>query len=310
MRQSAAKLFGRGFLQDIRITIERTVEDLLDAFEKETLQEGSADFNSLVGEQLPIMTIGGWLQLPSADYPLLRSLVNKQVLTQEFFPQPSDIGNSDNATQRLRDYFGEVVRERRAAPGDDPVSLWIRAWDEMEPDREKADAAVHSLAFFVLEAALETTTHLLNGVTLMLLKRPERYAWLRAHPEQIPNAVEESLRYDAPIHMISRIAPEDLTLGGAPVQAGEMVQLMVGAAHHDERRFEEPQDFDIQRQPTHLAFSSGMHYCLGAPLARMEGVAMLTSLLARMPGLRIAQSPTWAGQVTFRRLTSFRLALD
>ncbi|MFC9424211.1 cytochrome P450 [Streptomyces sp. NPDC056987] len=308
MRRSTGTLFDRGFLEQIKMSMDRAVAGLLDILEDE-LRSGEADFNSLIAEQLPVMSIGGWLELPADDYPLLRSLVNEQVLTQELFPPPSKLTRSDLATQRLQDYFAEVIRERRKAPGDDPISSWIRTWDAMEPDREQADAAVHSLAFFVLEAALETTTHLLNTMALMLLRRPGRFDQLRARPELIPGAVEESLRYDPPIHMISRVAPEDTALGDAKVLRGEMVQLMVGAAHHDPRQYKDPEVFDVRRGASHLSFGSGIHYCLGAPLARLEGVSLLTALLDRLPGLRLAAPPAWAGQVTFRRITEFKVAL-
>lgn len=213
MRRSAGNLFDRRSLGEIKRSVDESVDQLLDGLAEE-LRQGEADFNSLISEQLPVISIGRWLGLPSSDYRLLSSLVNHQVLTQELFPSPSQLALSDTATHRLRNYFTELVRERRRAPGSDPVSSWIKTWDTLEPDRELADAAVHSLAFFVLEAALETTTHLLNSVTYLLLKHPRQLERLRAQPELIPGAVDEALRYDPPIHLLSRTAPEDTTLAG------------------------------------------------------------------------------------------------
>lgn len=304
MRQSAGNPFDRKSLGKIKRSIDESVDQLLDGLAEELRQEEEADFSSLISEQLPVLSIGRWLGLPSSDYPLLNSLVNDQVLTQELFPSPSQLSRADTATQRLQHYFTELVRERRKAPGNDPISSWISTWDTLEPDRELADAAVHSLAFFVLEAALETTTHLLNSMTYLLLKHPRQLEQLRAQPEHIPGAVDEALRYDPPIHLFSRTAPEDVTLAGVRIREGEMVQLMVGAAHHDPRKYTDPEVFDVRRNAPNLGFGSGIHYCLGAPLARLEATSLLTALMARMPGLRLGSPPSWAPQVTFRRLTS------
>ena len=309
MRRSAGNLFDRRSLGEIKRSVDESVDQLLDGLAEE-LRQGEADFNSLISEQLPVISIGRWLGLPSSDYRLLSSLVNHQVLTQELFPSPSQLALSDTATHRLRNYFTELVRERRRAPGSDPVSSWIKTWDTLEPDRELADAAVHSLAFFVLEAALETTTHLLNSVTYLLLKHPRQLERLRAQPELIPGAVDEALRYDPPIHLLSRTAPEDTTLAGTRIRQDDVVHLMVGAAHHDPRKYTDPEVFDIRRNAPHLGFGSGIHYCLGAPLARMEATSLLTALLARMPALRLGAPPSWAPQVTFRRLTTFMVTLS
>ncbi|MFJ5222241.1 cytochrome P450 [Streptomyces sp. NPDC088400] len=309
MRQSLGNPFDRKSLGSIKRSIGESVDQLLDGLAEE-LRQGEADFSSLISEQLPVISIGRWLGLPSSDYRLLNSLVNDQVLTQELFPSPSQLALADAATRQLQDYFTELVRERRKAPGSDPVSTWIRTWDTLEPDRELADAAVHSLAFFVLEAALETTTHMLNSATYLLLKHPRQLELLRARPEHIPDAVDEALRYDPPIHLFSRTAPEDVTLAGTRIREGDMVQLMVGAAHHDPRKYTDPEVFDVRRKAPNLGFGSGIHYCLGAPLARLEATSLLTALLARMPGLRLGSSPSWAPQVTFRRLTRLMVTVS
>nr|WP_306341117.1 cytochrome P450 [Streptomyces noursei] len=284
-------------------SVERNAEFLVDTF-FEQLSGGTADFCALVGDELPVITVGEWLGLPSADFAVLRSLTHDQVHTQELFPTPSQLAISDSATRNLRKYFTDLIRERRKAPGDDPVSRWLRMWDEFEPDQDAADEAVYALALFMLLAALETTSHLLTTMMWLLLEHPRQVDWLRTHPEHIPGAIDETLRYDAPIHMISRIAPEDTELAGVPVREGEMVQLMVGAAHHDPEQYAAPEVFDVRRKAPHLSFGGGIHYCLGNALARMEATCVLTSLLRRLPvqGLRVAGTPTWAPRVAFRRL--------
>ncbi len=303
MRRPLGNVFDRAALQQMERSVERNAESLVDTF-FEQLNGGTADFCALVGDELPVITVGEWLGLPSADFALLRSLTHDQVHTQELFPTPSQLAISDSATRNLRKYFTDLIRERRKAPGDDPVSRWLRMWDEFEPDQDAADEAVYALALFMLLAALETTSHLLTTMMWLLLEHPRQVDWLRTHPEHIPGAIDETLRYDAPIHMISRIAPEDTELAGVPVGEGEMVQLMVGAAHHDPEQYAAPEVFDVRRKAPHLSFGGGIHYCLGNALARMEATCVLTSLLRRLPvqGLRVAGTPTWAPRVAFRRL--------
>ncbi|MFE7317983.1 cytochrome P450 [Streptomyces sp. NPDC057555] len=303
VRRPLGNVFDRNSLEEMRHSVEKNTERLMDRFIDE-LRDGPADFCALVGDELPVMTIGEWLGLPSADYPLLRSLTHDQVHTQELFPSPSQLAISDAATARLREYFTDLIRERRKSPGDDPVSSWLRMWDEFEADQEAADEAVYALALFMVLAALETTSHLLTTMGWLLLSHPEQLAWLRANPELMPGAIDETLRYDAPIHMISRIAPEDTELAGVPVPKGEMVQLMVGAAHHDPEQYVAPEVFDIRRKTAHLSFGGGIHYCLGNALARMEAECVFTSLLRRLPTeeLHVAGTPTWQPRVAFRRL--------
>ncbi|MFE6689795.1 cytochrome P450 [Streptomyces sp. NPDC057743] len=304
MRRPLGNVFDRASLEEMRHSVERNAERLVDAFVDE-LRGGPADFCARVGDELPVITIGEWLGLPAADYPLLRSLTHDQVHTQELFPTPSQLAISDSATRRLREYFSDLIRERRKSPGNDPISSWLSMWDAIEPDRDAADEAVYALALFMVLAALETTSHLLTTMVWLLLAHPTQLELLRTHPEHLPGAIDETLRYDAPIHMISRIAPEDTELAQVPVRKGEMVQLMVGAAHHDPAQYVAPEVFDIRRKAPHLSFGGGIHYCLGNALARMEADCVLTALLRRLPGqaLRLAATPTWESRVAFRRLS-------
>ncbi len=307
MRRSVGNVFDRHSLAQMKGSIERTVNRLLDRLDDE-LAFGTADFCALVSDELPVITIGEWLQLPRSDYPLLRSLTHDQVFTQELFPTRSQLALSDRATGQLREYFTALIRDRRRNPGTDPVSSWLAVWDDLEPDRAAADEAVFHLALFMVLAALETTAHVLSGAVRLLLEHPRQRDWLRTRPEHIPGAIDEVLRYDAPIHMISRVAPEDTVLAGVTVRENEMVQLMVGAAHHDPRQYADPELFDIRRRSPHLSFGGGIHFCLGNALARMEAECLLTALLQRFPGLRLAGAPLWASRVAFRRLITLPVA--
>ncbi|UQA91015.1 cytochrome P450 [Streptomyces halobius] len=306
VRRSVGNMFDRKTLPLLKISIGKTVEELLDRLTVE-LRNGEADFSAIVSEELPMSAIGGWLHLPSADYPLLRSLAHDQVFTQELLPSASQLARSDAATDQLEAYFRALVQERRRSPGDDPVSHWLRTWDELESDREAADEAVYLLALLVFLAAPETTSALLSTMMWLLLEHPLQMGWLRAHPQHIPEAVEEVLRYDSPNHVISRIAPADTTLAGVPIEKDRMVHLMVGAANHDPAHHIDPHIFDVRRKAGHLSFSGGIHYCLGAQLARLEATTLLTGVLRRLPGLSVSAAPVWAPRVGFRRIMELRI---
>jgi cytochrome P450 len=307
VRRSAGT-FDRSSIDQIGRRVSHVVDRLLDTLD-ERLRAGEADFAALVSEELPVATIGDWLGLPSADWPRLRELTHDQVFTQELLPNASQLARSDAAMAELRTYFLGLVRERRKRPGDDPVSQWIRTWDGLEPDQDKADEAVYFLALFVLLAALETTATLLSTMTLLLVEDPDRWSLLARQPDLVPSFVEESLRYDPPTHVISRVAAQDTVLDDTEVGAGEMVHLLVGAAHRDPARFADPDTFDPHRNPSHLAFSWGIHYCLGAPLARLEAQTLLRRMITRLPRLTLARRPASAPRVAFRRLLNLDVTL-
>ena len=304
----AAGTFDRGTVEQLGRRVGHIVDGLLDTLH-ERLRSGEADFTALVGEELPVATLGGWLGLPRADWPRLRALTHEQVFSQELLPNASQLARSDAATAELRTYFTELVRERREHPGDDPVSRWIHTWDELEPDRDKADEAVYFLALFVMLAAMETTATMLSTLVLRLVEDPDRWSLLAEHPDLVPEFVEESLRRDPPLHLIDRVASEGCLLEGAEVRAGEMVHLMVGAAQHDPAHFPDPGSFDLRRKTPHLAFGGGIHYCLGAPLARLEAQTLLRRMIARLPRLTLVRRPAYAPRVAFRRLLNLDVSL-
>lgn len=304
----AAGTFDRGTVERIGHNVKGTADRLLDAF-TERIRTGEADFSELVCEELPVATIGDWLGLPQADWPRLRELTHDQVFTQELLPSASQLALSDAATAELRTYFTDLVRDRRARPGDDPVTRWIQSWDAIEPDRDKADEAVYHLVLFVLLAALETTATLLTMMTLRLVESPGRWAKVADNPGLVAGFVEETLRYDPPTHVISRVASQDSVLGGFEIRRDEMVHLMIGAAHRDPARHLAPDLFDPERAPDHLAFSGGIHYCLGAPLARVEAQTLLLQLVRRLPRLTLVRPPSMAPRVAFRRLLNLDVAL-
>lgn len=303
-RRSLGNLFDRTTIERLTPQVEEHVRGLLDGLAGALDGGGEADFVSLVSDRLPISTIGGWLGIPAEDHDHILEITHNQVHAQELLPNRSELAVSADATAHLRKYFTQLVQERRERPGHDVLTGWIHTWDAMEPDRETADEILYRLTMFVTIASLETTATLLSSVVSLLAGDPERWATLRARPELVDDALEEVLRYDPPIAINTRVAAEETELAGVTVPKDAMVHVMYGSANHDPRRNEDPLTFDIGRRGNHLTFGGGVHYCLGAALARLEARSLLVQLLDRFPDIRVSTPATHASRMVFRRVTS------
>jgi cytochrome P450 PksS len=183
-------------------------------------------------------------------------------------------------------YIRGLIKMRQACPGDDLVSALVAA---REAGDRLSDDELLSMILLLLVAGHETTVNLIGNGVLALLDHPEQTERLRSEPELIKTAVEELLRYDSPVQFASERYPcEDVTIAGITIPRGEMIQPVLGSANRDERQFDRPDDLDLTREPNkHLAFGQGMHYCVGAALARLEGQIAITTLLRRFPDLRL-----------------------
>jgi len=188
-------------------------------------------------------------------------------------------------------YFHDLFDRRRAEPTNDLISGLVQA----EEAGDKLDQQeLISMVFLLLLAGHETTINLLGNGMLALLGHPDQLQKLKDHPELVESAVEEMLRYDGPVSTTSmRWALEDLVIRGQPIQAGELVLPSLLAANRDLEAFENPDEFDITREPNrHIAFGNGIHYCVGAPLARLEANIAFPTLLARLPNITLDTDPT------------------
>ncbi|GAB1329041.1 cytochrome P450 [Streptomyces sp. NPDC093260] len=307
-RRGLGNLFDRGTLEAMQPDVEDHVRRLCDALEERLRTAGEADLVPTVSERLPVETVGHWLAIPAERYAHILDFTHRQVFAQELLPTQSDLKVSAAATMEMRAFFTDLIRERRAHPGDDVVSEWVRHWDARFPDdRAAADRGLYHLVMFITIASLETTATLLSNLVWLLLRDRAQWDWLRAHPEHVDDAIDEALRYDPPIHLNSRVAAKDTVLAGVPVAKDTMVHVLYGAANHDPRRNEDPHTFDVRRRGAHLTFGGGAHYCLGAGLARLEARTLLSHLLKRFPDLALASGPEYAPRMVFRRVTSLRV---
>ena len=208
------------------------------------------------------------------------------------------------ALQRLFAYLGDIIAARRAAPRDDLISAMVLAQEE---DDALSDAELLATSNLLLIAGHETTTNLIGNGLLALLREPSELARLRTEPGLLPVAIEELLRYDGPVQATIRVAREDVELGGQAIAAGSLLLVGIGAANHDPDVFAEPERLDVGRDPNpHLAFGFGAHFCLGAPLARLEGEIAFRALLERFPGLALDgdDAPRYRPNPVLRGLTA------
>ncbi len=225
------------------------------------------------------------------------------------------LGNADDAVPPMwafLRYIRKLVKIRQAEPRDDLISALVQAREA--GDRLSEDELL-AMIFLLLVAGHETTINLIGNGVLALLEHPAELGRLRENPDLIKPAVEELLRYDSPVQMANeRYAREEVTIAGVTIAPGETVHAMLGSANRDERQFERPDDLDITREPNrHLSFGQGVHYCVGAPLARLEGQIAINTLLQRFPDLRLAvppQAPRRRRSLGLRGLVSLPVALS
>ncbi|MEW1777887.1 cytochrome P450 [Streptomyces sp. NPDC086777] len=277
VRRLVSRAFTPHRVAQLREPVRRTAGALLDAM----APLGRTDLIAAYAAPLPVAVICELLGVAEGDRPDFRSWTDALVV-----PDPARPGRAKEAVGALLGFFAGLLAGKRAEPADDLLSAMIAVRDE--EDRLSEDELM-SLAFLILFAGYENTVHLIGNATLALLENPGQLAALRADPELLGPAVEELARYDGPAPLaIRRFPTEDVVIGGVTVPAGETVLLSLAAAHRDPRRFPEPDRLDLGRDATgHLALGHGIHYCLGAPLARLETEIALGALLERFPRLEL-----------------------
>ncbi|MGH7914273.1 MAG: cytochrome P450, partial [Candidatus Binataceae bacterium] len=220
--------------------------------------------------------------------------------------------NVRDAFTELREYFIAEIEKRRRNPGDDLISVLVAAHEGS--DDVLSEAELVAFVVILLLAGNETTTDLIGNGMLALTRHPGELERLGRSPELMPSAIEEMLRYDGPVQATMRHIRQDTEIGGTTVAAGSLIFVLLAAANRDPAQFREPETFDIARTPNdHLAFGEGIHFCIGAPLARMEGAIAIGSLLARYKRIRPAapEMPiTYKGSFFLRGLASLPLEVS
>ncbi|MFJ9816366.1 cytochrome P450 [Streptomyces sp. NPDC101151] len=291
------RLVGHAFtprrVQQLREPIRRTADQLLDALGP----HGTADLVASYAAPLPITVICDLLGIPEEHRMDFRVWTDCLVA-----PDPARPEAGKGAVVAMLGFFTQLLADKRKAPADDLLSALIAVRDE--GDRLGEDELM-SLAFLILFAGYENTVQLIGNSVLALLRHPDQLAALRKDPAQLTGAVEEFARYEGPALLaIRRFPVEDVTIAGVTVPAGETVWVSLSAANRDPARFTDPDRLDLTRDASgHLALGHGIHYCVGAPLARAETEIALAALLERFPELALAEAdPQWRPSLRARGL--------
>ena len=297
----------------LRPRIETLVDELLDDMSERDGANRSG-VRDLIGEfawPLPATVIAHLLGVPGRDLDRFRAWSDDIAgVVGGAQSDPDRLERGAAALAALETYLGDIVTQRRRDGASGAlIDALIAARDA---DAALSEDELVANCALLLFAGHETTTSLIGNGVRLLLERPEQFAALRADPALAAGAVEEILRYEGAAHAISRVAAQDIALRGKTIAEGDRVFLMLGAANRDPLAFDDPEVFDITRRPgRHLAFGYGPHFCVGAPLARLEGEVALTRLAARFPGMTLAEAhAAWAPYLILRRLARLPLALD
>ncbi|GLY79828.1 cytochrome P450 [Actinoallomurus iriomotensis] len=281
LRRLVSRAFTARLVERLRPRVSAIVDELLAGL------DGEVDLIAGLAHPLPVIVISEMLGVPPEDEERFKDWSDALArgLDPDFVVPPDELTHRDQAREEFAEYFRELAARRRAAPGDDLLSGLVAIEELTEDD-------LIATCVLLLVAGHETTVNLIANGTLALLRSPDQLAWFRDHPDEAAAAVEELLRYDPPVQLSARVALEDAEIAGQRIGRGEPIMLLLGAANRDPEVFTDPDHLNLTRwlteAPRHLAFGQGIHFCLGAPLARIEGQTALTALMRRevtlMPG--------------------------
>ncbi len=300
LRGLVNKAFTPRVVETLRPRIQQIVDDLLARVGEVHEMDLIADF----AYPLPITVICEMLGVPAEDRETFKQwgLDIARSLDAIMLPPDSALAQRGVSARRaLGDYFRQLIAARRSSPRNDLLSSLIAA---EEAGDTLSESELLATCILLLIAGHETTVNLIGNGTLALLHHPEERRRLHDDPSLIHSAVEELLRYDGPVQRMTRIANEDVTIGDTTIRKSEMVMTFIGAADRDPAHFPEPDRLDIARPDNrHIAFGWGIHFCLGAPLARVEGQIAINTLVRRLPSLALAtDKPEFRESVTLRGL--------
>jgi len=278
------KLVNRAFTPRRVASLERHVREVALRLLERMPAHGEFDLVPSLSIPLPVIVIAELLGVPPERYPDFRRWTDAVVqATNGTIIAPEKREETRGNFSELFAYFREAIAAYRREPKDNLVSDLIRAEEE---NQMLTGEEIQALAVFVIIAGSETTANLIANATLMLCEHPEQMAMIRANAALIPNVVEETLRCEGSIQLLPRFAMEDYEIAGTTIPAGSPVMALLGSANHDERKFPDPDRFDIMRNTEgHVGFGYGIHFCLGSQLARLETKTVLETVLERFPRL-------------------------
>ncbi|WP_410660102.1 cytochrome P450 [Amycolatopsis sp. lyj-112] len=304
------RLVSKAFTPRMIERLAPRVEELSNELVAKALESGEVDLMQAIARPLPVVVISEMLGVPPADRGRFEdwSHAMGRALDPPFLISEDAAAAAVAARREFVAYFRELARERRTRPTEDLLSDLVAVSDAGD---KLSEGELLITLMLLLVAGHETTTNLIGNGTLALLNHPGQFQALAEDRSKIPNAVEEMLRYDSPVQLTMRIALRDTTVGDVPIDQDAQVLVLLGAANRDPRTHEDPDRFDVGRpSPKHLALGQGIHFCLGAPLARLEARSAFEALLGTGRTLRLTSEPAWAKQVTLRGLADLYVTFD
>ncbi|WP_437957930.1 cytochrome P450 [Sorangium sp. So ce119] len=285
----------RAFTPRAVTELEPRIRALSSGLLDRTIERGEMDLVEDYTLPLPLLVIAEMLGAPTEDQPRFRRwsdvILDLGTTVSGSEEAARAIAEFSAVSVEMQGYLRGLIAQRRAAPQDDLLTRLVEA--EVDGERLNEDEI---LGFFqlLLVAGHETTTNLISNAILCFLEHPTELARLRAEPHLLPSAIEEVLRYRSPVQAMFRVTRRDVPMHGQVIPAGKPVLAMIGSANRDPRQFRDPGRFDIARDPNpHVAFGHGIHFCIGAPLSRLEARVALPDLLARLTDLSLASDAPW-----------------
>lgn len=303
IRRSLAHAFTPRAMTQWAPLVDEAVSELL----HEAEAKGTFDLVNDFAAALPLILICKMLGVTSQERNRFRSWANSITSSLDPVVSPKVIEDANRHAEEWKAFFRGLIAQRRKQPGNDLISLLLKTEETEEPFSELA--LLHNLAL-LLSAGHETTTALISSAVDVLFQYPDQAARLRSDPELFDSAVEEFLRFESPVQMGARRTTGPIKLSGGTVPAGELIWTIQGAANRDERQFREPDRLDVGRKPNRqLAFATGIHVCLGAPLARLEARVAMQRLVCDYPNMRQAGAPTRNLRTRYRGFSNYPLSL-
>ena len=307
LRKMVSRDFTPRRIRELEPRIRQIAKDILDKVEAKGDFELMADLANV----LPVTVIAEMLGVPAELHKTFKHWSDTLIGGDNNVPGAPPPPETIRAVDELGDYFTAEIEKRRAKPGPDLVSALVAAHDGSDA---MSGADLLSFITLLLIAGNETTTNLIGNGMLALGKHPEQFEALKRTPAMIPRAIEEMLRYDGPVQSTVRFTKAPVELGGTTIPADAFALMIVAAANRDPAQFKDPEKFDITREPNdHVAFGEGIHFCIGAPLARMEASISFEAMLARFPKINLkdpAIKPKYKGSYFLRGLESLPLAIE
>ncbi|MGC9540098.1 cytochrome P450 [Streptomyces sp. UG1] len=304
IRRLVSKAFTPRTVERLKPYVQRLAGELVAGL----VEAGGGDLLTDVAEPLPVAVIAEMLGIPEADRGQLRPWSADICGMYELNPSQETATRAVRASVEFSDYLRELIAARRKEPGDDLISGLIAAHDE--DDDRLTEQEMISTAVLLLNAGHEATVNATVNGWYALFRNPEQLSALRADHSLIPSAIEELMRYDTPLQLFERWVLDEVEIAGTTIPRGAEIAMLFGSANHDRAVFDTPSALDLTRRDNpHISFSAGIHYCIGAPLARIELAASMTALLKQAPALRLAAEPERKPNFVIRGLSGLEVEL-